>query len=95
MLLVVQRIVLPAEGFHVHSEAFLSLPGTSPQYNSCTLFPLGALLPVCHFVAYGYVTILVRLYYYITTLRYAVMDLLLGVAQCFPFLCVLCANYAK
>jgi len=62
MLLVVQRIVLPAEGFHVHSEAFRSLPGTSPQYNSCTRFPLGALLSVCHFVAYGYIAILLRFY---------------------------------
>lgn len=60
MLLVVQRIVLPAEGFNVHPEAFLSLPGTSPQYNSCTCFPLGALLSVCHCVAYGYFTILLR-----------------------------------
>jgi hypothetical protein len=37
---------------------FLSLPGTSPQYNSCTRLPLGSLLSVCHFVPYGYITIL-------------------------------------
>jgi len=72
MLLVVQRIVLPAKGFHVHSEAFLSLPDTSPQYNSCTLFPLGAVLSVCHFVAYG------LYFYYMTTPRYCFMVLLLG-----------------
>lgn len=85
MLLVMQRIVLPADGFHVHSEAFLSLPGTRPQYNSRSRFPIGALLSVCHFVAYGY----------ITTLRYYGMVLLLGGARCFTLLCVLYPHYAK
>ena len=63
MLLVMQRIVLPAGGFLVHSEAFLSLPGKMPQYNSCTRFPLGALLSVYHFVAYGYITTLLNNWY--------------------------------